>query len=655
MGIQTRTYPLTQWKQNEHAAAGTSGKAGFFSRLKKHGELVAALASGVLIAVGWLMSSLEWKTEAVFVYAAAYLIGGYAKAREGIGDTVRNRQLNVELLMILAAIGSAVIGYWLEGALLIFIFAVSGALESYTTDRNRRELSRLMALKPEEAWVIRDGREIRTAVSSLAVGDKIRIKPGERVPVDGRIVEGMTAIDESAITGESLPVLKSPGDDVFAGTVNMRGSLVVEMTKPSSETLFQKIMDLVENAQSEKPPSQQFLERFEGPYVKTVLAVTGLLIAAPPFLLGWSWTEAFYRAMVFLVVASPCALVASVMPATLAAIATGARRGILFKGGVHLENLARLEAVAFDKTGTLTGGKPAVTDVIVREGLDVPTLLANTAALENQSGHPLAAAIVRYAEERPAGGKGDRTFPVAEQMEDVAGHGVKGVIRGETWMAGSASFVGREEAEAFAGGIAAELAEQGKTLVFVRDASGVAGLIALKDEVRPEAKEAVHKLKQAGVHTVMLTGDRRQTAVAIAGESGIDEYVAECLPETKAEEVVRLRSRWKSVAMVGDGINDAPALASATVGIAMGGGTDAALETADVVLMKNDLTKIGEAVRLAKRMNRIIKQNIAFSVAVILLLIASNFMQSLALPLGVIGHEGSTILVILNGLRLLKA
>lgn len=626
----------------------TEVDANRFEKVRTHLELIAALFSGVLIFIGWLLSKYDLGTASVMVYVAAYFIGGFAKAKEGIEDTIDNKELNVEMLMIFAAIGSAIIGYWTEGAILIFIFALSGALETYTMNKSHKEISALMDLQPEEALRVKNGIEEVVPVAALTVGDLILVKPGERVPSDGKIIEGHTNLDEAAITGESIPVSKSLNDEVFAGTVNLRGSITVEITKPNHETLFQKIINLVQTAQSEKSPSQQFIERFEGKYVKTVLVIVGLMMFVPHFALGWSWQETFYRAMILLVVASPCALVASIMPATLSAISNGARHGILFKGGMHLENLGNLKAIAFDKTGTLTKGKPEVTDVIVREDLTEEELLQRVASIEKFSNHPLASAIVNFAKAEGS----ELTKP--ENMQDVAGFGVQASFHGVEWKVGKADFVGRNEAEQFQNGKALTFAEQGKTLVFARDEKGIAGVLALKDTVREETIRAIQALKQEGIHTVMLTGDSKKTAIAIASETGIDMHIAECLPETKVEEMKKLKKKFGTVAMVGDGINDAPALATASVGIAMGEGTDVALETADIVLMKNDLPRIAEAVKLSKKMNRIIKQNIIFSITVIMILIASNFMQSLALPMGVIGHEGSTILVILNGLRLLR-
>jgi Cd2+/Zn2+-exporting ATPase len=620
----------------------------WFEKLKPHAELLAALFSGLLISIGWVLENQQIIPVAVAVYLAAYVIGGYAKAKEGIEETIANRELNVEMLMIFAAIGSAAIGYWIEGAILIFIFSLSGALETYTMNKSNKEISALMELQPEEALRVRNGSEERIPVSQLLVGDVIVIKPGERVPSDGKIIEGQTSLDEAAITGESIPVSKSLHDEVFAGTVNVRGTIMVEITKPNSETLFQKIIQLVQTAQSEKSPSQQFIERFEGPYVKTVLVAVGLMMFVPHFAFGWSWTETFYRAMILLVVASPCALVASIMPATLSAISNGARKGILLKGGVHLENLGQLRAIAFDKTGTLTKGTPEVTDVIVRDGMTKEELLTYVVSIEKYSNHPLASAIVRHASTC----MNDQLKPV--NMEDVAGFGVSAYLNGVSWKIGKADFVGKVEAEQFKGGVATRLAEEGKTIVFARDEQGIAGVIALKDQVRKDTLAAIQQLQKAGIRTIMLTGDSEKTAAAIAKESGIDTYVAECLPETKVDEMKKLKQAYGTVAMVGDGINDAPALATASVGIAMGEGTDVALETADVVLMKNHLPRIAEAIQLSKKMNRIVKQNIVFSIVVILALIASNFMQFLHLPMGVIGHEGSTILVILNGLRLLR-
>ena len=625
-------------------------KVSFFEKIKPHAELIAAGLSGVLIATGWLLDRYEHGADSIIAYLLAFVIGGFAKAKEGIEATYENKELNVEMLMIFAAIGSAIIGYWTEGAVLIFIFAVSGALETYTMNKSHKEISSLMELQPEEALLLVDGTEERVPVAELRVGNHILIKPGERVPSDGVIIKGHTNIDEAAITGESMPVSKGSDEEVFAGTVNMTGAITVQVTKMSSDTLFQKIIQLVQSAQSEKSPSQLFIERFEGTYVKVVLLVVIAMFFLPHFLLGWSWHESFYRAMILLVVASPCALVASIMPATLSAISNGARHGILVKGGVHLENLSHLGAIAFDKTGTLTKGKPEVTKVIVKEGLDQESLVWKVASIESHSNHPLAQAIVKYAKQTI---KMDLFQP--DSLEDIPGWGIKAQINGEQWKIGKAAFVGKEEVEGFAGGKAKGLASEGNTLVFIEINGELSAMIALKDVVREETRRAIDQLKKQGIRTVMLTGDSEKTARAIASESHVDEFFAECLPETKVDYLKRLKTKYQTVAMVGDGINDAPALAIANVGIAMGEGTDVALETADIVLMKNDLPRIAEAVRLSQRMNRIIKQNVIFSISVIMLLISSNFFQFIDLPFGVIGHEGSTILVILNSLRLLKS
>ncbi|MGE6489314.1 heavy metal translocating P-type ATPase [Paenisporosarcina sp. NPDC076898] len=619
------------------------------SRIKPHAELIAALLSGLLIVIAWFVGKGEESSLSISLYLIAFLIGGYAKAKEGILHTVRQKELNVELLMIFAAIGSSIIGYWTEGAVLIFIFALSGALETYTMNKSQRELTALMKLQPEEAWLLdANGQSKRVAVKDLQIGNRLLVKPGERIPVDSIIINGNSSVDEAAISGESIPVSKHAGDNLFAGTVNLDGVLTIEMNKSSSESLVQKIIELVQSAQSEKSPAQQFIEKFEGRYVKIVLISVGIMMFLPHFLFDWDWTTTIYRAMVLLVVASPCALVASIMPATLSAISNGAKNGLLFKGGVHLENVGSMKAIALDKTGTLTQGKPEVTDFIVRDGMDDISVLTTWASIESQSTHPLAQAFTKFALDQ-----GIVTSPISN-MKDVPGWGIKAMVGSMEWKIGKPSFVGTDVANEFHDGISSILANQGKTVVFAADDDGIIAIAALRDQVRLEAKEANTLLRESGVYTIMLTGDNERTAKVIAEDAGVDHYIAECLPETKVSHMKELLSKYGNVGMVGDGINDAPALATATTGIAMGEGTDVALETADVVLMKNELARINYAIQLSRKMNRIVKQNVFFSITVIFILIISNFFQVINLPLGVIGHEGSTILVILNSLRLLN-
>lgn len=637
--------PDVQTVENNHEPLKTD----FLEKLRVNGELIAVIVCGVFILFGWILDKSAPASVSVVFYLLAFIIGGFAKAKEGLEETIKHKELNVELLMILAAIGSAIIGYWTEGAILIFIFAMSGALETYTMNKSHKEISSLMEIQPEEAWRITKTGEERVHVSELVVGDSILIKPGERIPSDGEIVRGSTTLDEAAITGESIPVSKGIGNPVFAGTMNINGSITVRITKPSNESLFQKIIELVQSAQSEKSPSQLFIEKFEGKYVKIVLAVVFLMMFLPHYIFGWTWNETFYRAMILLVVASPCALVASIMPATLSAISNGARKGVLYKGGVHLEQLGDIKAIAFDKTGTLTKGKPEVANFITREDKNYKQVLLAVASIEKHSNHPLANAIVKFAEEQ-------LTHPLIslETVEDVAGWGLKATINDANWKIGKEDFVEIKESDQFLVESAKELANEGKTIVYIQKDNELAAVVALKDMVRKESMDAVDQLKKQGLFTVMLTGDNEKTAQVIASESHVQGFIADCLPEKKVDQVKQLQEKYGTVAMVGDGINDAPALATSNVGISVGDGTDVALETADMVLMKNDLLRIPEAIRLSKRMNRIIKQNIFFSIAVIALLILSNFSQVIDLPLGVIGHEGSTILVILNSLRLLK-
>lgn len=618
--------------------------------MKRNWQFVTTGISGILIIVGWLVGNEVGDFWTAVIFLSAFVIGGFEQAKEGIQATIKTKKLNVELLMILAATGASIIGYWFEGAILIFIFSVSGALETYTTNKSKREITKLMAFQPERAFLLLPNGDLKEiAAKDLQLDDMVLVRPGESVPIDGVIVRGSTTLNEAAINGESVPAMKSAGSEVFGGTVNVSSAITVKVTQTFDNTIFSKIFRLVETAQSEPSKTARFIERFEDAYVKAVLLFVLVMMFLPHFALGWSWNETFYRAMVLLTVASPCALVASVTPATLAAISNGARHGILFKGGVHLENLRGIKAIAFDKTGTLTNGTPVLTDRLFAENVDKQEIINMVVALERQSLHPLAAAITQDLD-------AEVTKNITEiEITDVPGWGVQADYKGEIWQVGKAGFVGTESAREFLSGAFEKLASEGKTVVYVAKSGVVLAMFALKDTCRPEAMRTIKALQAKGIKTIMVTGDNEQTGAAIQAELGMDQVVSGCLPEKKVDVIKELSVSYRSVAMVGDGINDAPALAHAAVGIAMGKGTDIAMETADVVLMKNDLEKIPYAFALSKRLYWISWQNICFAIAVILVLISANVFQLINLPFGVVGHEGSTILVILNGLRLLKS
>ncbi|MFD1416102.1 heavy metal translocating P-type ATPase [Oceanobacillus jeddahense] len=616
----------------------------FLSYLKIHGEIIAAAISGILILLAWILSGYISHALWITLLIAAFLIGGFAKAKEGITETYQTKKLNVELLMIIAAVGAASIGYWAEGAILIFIFSLSGALESYTENKNKNELQSLIKLQPETATLL-NGEVVN--IHQLKPGNHIAVKSGERIPADGVIVKGDTTVDESALSGESIPVMKTISDKVYAGTVNLGSSLQIEINTLPTETMFQKIIGLVQNAHEERSPSQQFIEKFEGVYVNVVLITVAVMMFLPHFLFGWPWTDTIYRAMILLVVASPCALVASIMPATLSAISNGARQGILFKGGVYVEALAKLDTIAFDKTGTLTKGEPEVIDYYIAPDQDIEYVANIIYAAESESIHPLALAMQKWAAPK----RGEQP-DVAATVDHHNGRGLSAQAGDMTWMIGNAEMVGKQDAEQILEAMNTQ--EKATTNIFVKKGKTVIAVFLLKDTLRLDAVEAIRNLQSFGLQTVMLTGDNQGTAENIAKEAGIDEFHANCLPEDKVDYLKELRDQGRQTAMIGDGVNDAPALATANIGVAMGAGSDIALDTANVVLIKNNLGKMVHAIRVSKKMNTIVKQNIIFSLAVIGILIASNFLQVINMPLGVIGHEGSTILVILNGLRVLK-
>lgn len=650
------TFALSSTSTTEKTAARP-----MFPREKIEAAFVIITAAA--IGASLLLERLEAPSLAILVAnIISYITGGTFGLIGGL-HSLRRREIDVDILMVLAAVGAALVNQWREGATLLFLFSLSNVLQNYAMDRSRNAIRALLKLRPETASVRRDGEVVTVSTQSLAINDIVVIHPGERLPIDGVVVSGTTTIDQAPITGESLPVTKTIDDEVYAGTVNQNGTIDVRMTRPANQTTLSRIIHLVEQAQSRRAETQRFLDEFEQKYALFVIVAVGLYIVIPPLLPGGpSFSRNFYHAMVLMTVASPCALVISTPASILSAIANAARRGILFKGGAYLEQMGGVRAIAFDKTGTITAGKLAVTDVEPLPGITAAELLQWAAVAETLSEHPIAKAVAIRAREQ------NLTVSEPDSFENVPGQGVRTVWQGQEILVGTERLMDGtgHPVPPELSAIRDRLEGEGKTVLLAYGGPQKAwlGAIAVADQLRPNAASIIRTLKEAGIQRVaILTGDNNQVAQAVARQVGADDVFAELLPENKVDAIKSLREKYGSVAMVGDGVNDAPALAEATVGIAMGAaGTDVALETADVVLMADDLTSIAYAIKLSRKARRIVIQNLSFSLGVIVVLVISALGlnpllnatgSELPLPLGVIGHEGSTIIVVLNGIRLL--
>lgn len=584
-------------------------------------------------------------------FLLAYLAGGVPATLEAL-NTLRQGRLDINLLMILAALAAAGVGEPRDGAILLFLFSLAGTLEGYAMGNTKRAVAALMKLRPDEAnRVNADGSTTRVKVEELAIGERVVVRPGERLPVDGTVVAGAGAIDQAPVTGESVPIDKSVGDEVFAGTVNQNAVLTLLVTKSASHSTLARMIELVTEAQEKRSPSEQFSDWFGERY--TVLVLLGSITALGVFLwLGMETTLAFYKAATLLVVASPCAIVISVPAAVLSALAASAQSGVLFKGGSALESFGNVKTIAFDKTGTLTEGRVAVTNIVPFGALTADSLLELAAALETHSEHPLAVGVRNHAAEK------EIALLEAQNVLAVPGKGIIAVIDGATYWAGNRTLMTERALKLLEKDETTliELEAAGKTIILVGDNTEVLGAIALADQVRVSALSALARLKQQGINRlVMLSGDTKTVATAVGRvlSFSADNIHGSLLPEDKVRVVDSLRQAG-GVAFVGDGINDAAALATAHVGVAVGvGGSDVALEAADVALLSEDLTRLAVAHSLAKRTNRIIKQNLYFAVGIMALMVVTATFWYLPLPLGVIGHEGGTLLVVANGLRLL--
>jgi Cd2+/Zn2+-exporting ATPase len=576
------------------------------------------------------------------LFATAILLGGFPLFKIGLKNLLQ-LEFDMKTLMTIAIIGAAIIGEWREGAVVVLLFAISDVLESYSMDKARASIRSLMQMAPTEAQVIRNGQELTLKAEDIEVGDLMIVKPGQMIAMDGVIVEGASTINQAAITGESVPVEKAAQDEVFAGTLNEEGYLKVNVTKLSDDTTIAKIIHLVEEAQGEKAPSQRFVDRFAKYYTPVIMVIAALVALVPPLFFGAGWHEWIYQGLAVLVVGCPCALVISTPVSIVTAIGNAARNGVLIKGGSFLEEAGQVKAIAFDKTGTLTKGTPVVTDFVNFSKNN--NLLEIVASLESRSQHPLAAAILKKAE---------KVDIQVDQFHSYTGKGVTGMVNGMEYKVGN-----RKLFETLPNEITKQindLQNQGKTVMIVGEETEIVALIAVADEVRESSRSVIERLRRLGIEqTIILTGDNQKTAAAIGQQVGVTSFEAELLPEDKLAFIKKLKSQFGRVAMVGDGVNDAPALASATVGIAMSGaGTDTALETADIALMNDDLSKLPFTIKLSRKTLQIIKQNITFSLAVKLLALLLVVPGWLTLWIAIFADMGTTLLVTLNGLRLLR-
>ncbi|RHH66695.1 MULTISPECIES: heavy metal translocating P-type ATPase [Vagococcus] len=621
------------------------------SFLKRNWTLVISV---ILIAIAFYFRSTAGENDIITksLFISAIVIGGFSLFTEGIKDLLK-LNFSMEVLMTVAIIGASIIGEWAEGSIVVILFAVSEALERFSMDRARQSIRSLMDIAPKEALIRRNNEEKMINVSDIQIGDIMIIKPGQKIAMDGVVIKGHSAVNQAAITGESVPIEKQIKDEIFAGTLNEEGILEVEVTKHVNDTTIAKIIHLVEEAQGERAPAQAFVDNFAKYYTPSIMAISALIIIIPPLFFGGDWNKWLYQGLSLLVVGCPCSLVISTPVSIVSAIGNSAKNGVLVKGGIYLEEIGGLKAIAFDKTGTLTKGTPSVTDFVVSDTNQENQYLSIISALEILSQHPLASAILKEADRR------ESNYQMIDIMnfKSVTGKGIKGDYQGTTYFVGSPKLFDSELIrQASVMKNYEKLQEQGKTVMIFGTAQNILAIIAVADELRKSSSEVIAKLHQLGIeHTIMLTGDNIRTAKSIGEQVGVTDIKGDLMPQDKLDYIKELKEKYGKVAMVGDGVNDAPALASATVGIAMGGaGTDTALETADVALMGDDLQKLPFIVNLSRKTLKIIKQNITFSLSIKFLALLLIIPGWLSLWIAIVADMGATLLVTLNGLRLMK-